>query len=61
MIPIVTHPHPNLLPYLPVSLDKNDIRTIEELLGHKDVTTPMIFTHVLNRGGTGARGPVDLP
>ena len=36
-----------------------DIRTVQELLGNKDVRTTMIYTHVLNRGGKGVRSPMD--
>jgi site-specific recombinase XerD len=41
--------------------DNYDIRTIQELMGHQDVTTTRVFLHVLNRGGLGVRSLLESP
>ncbi len=50
---------PGRLPCTRLIKDGYDIRTVQERLGHKDVRTTMIYTHVLNRGGQGVLSPVD--
>ena len=53
-------PRPRLLDPLPPALRSRDgIPTIHKLLGHKSVSTTMIYTHALNKGGHAVRSPID--
>jgi len=48
------------LPARRLRQDGYDIRTVQELMGHADVSTTMMYTHVLNKGGKGVNSPLDV-
>ena len=59
-LPTPPTPHPPPPPFAPALLRSGyDIRTVQDLLGHSDVSTTMIYTHVLKVGGAGVRSPLD--
>jgi site-specific recombinase XerD len=59
-IPKPAPPHPSPFIRNPSAAIRLRIRTVQELLEHKDVSTTMIYTHVLNRGGKGVKSPLDI-
>ena len=53
------HPQHSGAHHIPRNIHGYDIRTVQELLGHRDIRTTQIDVHVLNRGGRGVRSPLD--
>jgi hypothetical protein len=58
---LLRHPPPRKRIRHPVPALWAGVRTVQDLLGHRDVKTTMIYTHVLNRGGLAVRSPLDQP